>query len=227
MTTLTETAHTGEFIVSEAPGMRSREQILLTGDNSTTEPAGSVLGAVETGTPTLTVGTPVSGTGATVGDGTISAATADAGAMAGDWLLECTVTGATGKFKVIKPDGTIDGILTIGTAYNGTRSINITVADGANDWLVGDIIPVNVAYLDGESIPKYEAYDQDGTDGSQYAAGILYKGEIGTTAGADAVAVVRDAEVNGNLLTWPSDITADEKALAISQLEALNIHVRF
>ncbi|WP_054529709.1 head decoration protein [Erythrobacter sp. SG61-1L] len=226
MTTLTETPRTGEFIVSEAPGRRSREQILLTGDNSTTVKACTVLGAVETGTPTLTVGTPFSGVGGTVGNGTISAATADAGAMPGDWQLECTATGATGKFKVIKPDGTIDGILTIGTAYNGTRSINITVADGSNDWLVGDIIPINVAYLDGESVLKYEAYDQDGTDGSQIAAGILYGPVVGTTAGADAVAVTRDAEVNGRLLVWPADITADEKAKAITQLAALGIILR-
>lgn len=225
MTTLTENPRTGEFIASEAPGLRSREQILLTG--SATVKAGTVLGAVETGTPTLTVGTPFSGTGGTVGNGTISAATADAGAMAGLWQLECTVTGATGKFKVIKPDGSVDGILTIGTAYNGTRSINITVADGANDWLVGDIIPVTVAYLDGESVLKYEALDLAGTDGSQIAAGILYAEKVGTAGGVDAVAVVRDAEVNGDLLVWPSGITADQKATAITQLEAANIHVRF
>jgi len=226
MTTLTETPRTGEFIISEAPGMRSREQITFTGNGTTEAKAGTVLGAVETGTPTLTVGTPFSGVGGTVGNGAISAATADAGAMAGDWHLECTVTGATGKFKVIKPDGTVDGILTIGSAYNGTRSINITVADGSNDWLVGDIIPVNVAYLDGESVLKYEAYDQDGTDGSQVAAGILYGPKIGTTGGVAAAGVVRDAEVNAHLLTWPSDITADEKAKAITQLAALGITLR-
>lgn len=226
MTTLTENPHTGEFIVSEAPGTRSRAQILLTAASALVK-AGTVLGVVETGTATMTVGTPYSGTGATVGNGTISAATADAGAMEGTWQLECTATGATGKFKVIKPDGTIDGILTIGTPYDGTRSINISVADGANDWLVGDIIPITVQYLDGESILKYEAYDQDGTDGSQIAGGILYAAKTGTAGGVDAVAVVRDAEVNGNVLTWPSDITADEKALAISHLADLNIHVRF
>lgn len=225
MTTLTEEARTGEFIISEAPGTRSRKAITLTGDASTTDVAGTVLGAVETGTPTMTVGTPFSGTGGTVGDGTISAATADAGAMAGDWQIEMTGAGATAAFKVIKPDGTVDGVGAVGTAYNGTRSINITIADGTADWAAGDIIPINVAYLDGESIPKYEAYDQDGTDGSEVAAGILYAGKIGTVAGIDAVAVVRDAEVNANLLTWPSDITADEKALALTQLAALGIVV--
>lgn len=224
MTTLTENPRDGEFIVSEAPGTRSREAILLTG--SALVKAGSVLGAVETGTPTMTVGTPYSGTGATVGNGTISAATADAGAMAGLWQLICTATGATGKFKVVKPDGSVDGILTIGSAYNGTRSINITVADGSNDWLVDDVIPIEVEYQDGESVLKYEFYDQDGTDGSEIAAGILFGAQTGTAGGADAVAVVRDAEANADLLTWPSDITADEKAVAIAQLAARGIILR-
>lgn len=224
MTTLTENPHTGEFIVSEASGTRSRVQSLLTG--SALVKAGTVLGLVETGTPTLTVGTPFSGTGATVGNGTISAATADAGAMEGVWQLECTATGATGKFIVKKPDGTIDGVLTIGSAYNGTRSINITVADGANDWLVGDVIPVTVEYQDGESIPKYEALDLAGTDGSQIAAGILYAAKTATAGGVDAVVLVRDGEVNGDLLTWPAGITADQKAVAKAQLADLNIHVR-
>jgi len=96
MTTFTESPHTGEFIASEALGTRSREQITLTGDGSTTVEAGTVLGKVETGTPTATAGTPFSGSGGTVGNGTISALTADAGAMAGTWQLRCTVAGATG-----------------------------------------------------------------------------------------------------------------------------------
>lgn len=226
MTTLTENPHTGEFIASEAPGTRSREAITLTGDGSATVKAGTVLGKVETGTPTATAGTPFSAGGGTVGNGTVSAVSADAGAEAGTWQIEIVgAAGATAAFKVVKPDGTVDGEGAVGTPYNGT--INATVADGSTDWGPNHIIPIEVEYQDGESVPKYEAYDQDGTDGSEVAAGILYAEKVGTVAGVDAVAVARDAEVNGNLLTWPSDITADEKAVAISQLAALNIRVRF
>jgi hypothetical protein len=226
MNTLTENPHAGEFIASEAAGTRSREAITLTGDGSTTVKAGTVLGAVETGTPTMTVGTPFSGTASTVGNGTITGTSADAGAKAGAWQLVCTQTGATGEFTVYDPDGIIVGVATIGSSFNGTRTINFTVNDGANDWLVDDVIPISVSYQDGESILKYEAYDQDGTDGSQNAAGILFAEKIGTAGGVDAVAVVRDAEANADLLTWPSDITADEKALAITQLKNLGIILR-
>jgi hypothetical protein len=225
MTTLTENPRDGEFIVSEAPGTRSRAGILLTG--SALVKAGSVLGKVETGTPTATAGTPFSAGGGTVGNGVVSAVSADARAMAGDWLVEIVgAAGATAAFKVVRPDGSVDGEGAVGTAYNGTNSINVTIADGSTDWGPNMFIPINVAYLDGESIPKHEFYDQDGTDGSEVAAGILFGAQTGTAGGADAVAVVRDAEVNADLLTWPSDITADEKALAIGQLAALNIHLR-
>ena len=42
----------------------------------------------------------------------------------------------------------------------------------------------------------------------------------------EAVAIVRDAEVNGNEIVWPADITDDEKAAAIEQLAVHYILVR-
>ena len=100
------------------------------------------------------------------------------------------------------------------------------MADGSADWTVDDVIPITVVYNDGESVPKYEILDTAGTDGSEVAAGILYAAKVGTTGGVDAVAVVRDAEVNQNLLTWPAGATADQKAVALAQLAAANIHAR-
>ena len=224
MTTLTETVHAAEALVSEASGERSRASILVTGDNSTTILGNTVLGAVETGTPTATAGTRVSGVGGTVGDGTISAIVAAAGAVAGNWAVEMTTAGATAKFKVIKPDGTIDGVGTVGTEYD--VGLTFTISDGAADFAAGDIIPISVVYMDGESVLKYEAYDQDGNDGSEVAAGILYGPVIGTTAGARAVGFIRDCEFNADIIVWPSDITADEKAVAVGQLLARGIVLR-
>lgn len=224
MTALTEGMHEGEFIGELAMGIGYHVDAITldTGDLA----AGAVLGKVETGTPTLTVGTPVSGTGGTVGNGTISGATADAGCMAGDWMLICTATGATGKFRVMRPDGTLDGVLTIGTPYNGTNSINITVADGSNDWLVDDIIPVNVAYSGTQTAPKYVEYDPSATNGAQIAAGILMKATDASDADVVTTALVRGpATVNGNDLTWKSGATAAEKAKGKAQLLALGIKV--
>jgi hypothetical protein len=47
-----------------------------------------------------------------------------------------------------------------------------------------------------------------------------------TSADVEAVVYVRDCEVNGNEITWPSDIEAAEKTAAIAQLATLGIIVR-
>ncbi len=220
MAALTEGMHEGEFIgVTAMPVGYHVDSIVLDTGNLV---AGAVLGKIETGTPTATAGTPVSGVGGTVGNGTVSAVTADAGAMAGTYNLICTATGATGKFRVMKPDGTLDGILTIGTAYNG--SINLTVADGANDWLVDDIIPVTVEYAGDETATKYVEYDPAATNGAQIVAGILMKATDASSADVTTTAFVRGpATVNKNDLTWKSGSTAAEIAKGIAQLLALGI----
>jgi hypothetical protein len=41
-----------------------------------------------------------------------------------------------------------------------------------------------------------------------------------------AVAIVRDAIVSANGITWPGDFDANEKAAAVAQLQALGILVR-
>lgn len=222
MATLTEGMHEGEFIGELAMGVGYHV------DAVTLEPvdlaAGTVLGTIETGTPTATAGTPVSGTGGTVGNGTVGSWTADAGAMEGTWHLEVTVTGATGKFKVVKPDGTVDGIGTIGTAYNG--GINGTLADGANDWLVGDLIPIVVAYSGTETVKMVVEWDPEGTDGSQNASCILMKATDASSADVTTTALVRGpATVNLNDLTWKTGATAAQKAKACAQLLALGINV--
>lgn len=160
----------------------TRKLTLLSGAGSLV--AGTICGAVlAAAAATVTVGTPVSGVGGTVGNGTISAFTSDDGAQEGVWNLICTATGATGKFKVVRPDGSIDGILTIGTAYNG--GINGTVSDGANDWLVDDIIPVTVAYT--WSSLKYLKSVAAATDGSQYPRVCLGQDTDATSADKEAI----------------------------------------
>lgn len=57
-----------------------------------------------------------------------------------------------GTFSVTKPDGTVDGTGTIGTAYNGL--VNFTVADGANNFIVGDHFPIVVVQPDFVGLAK-------------------------------------------------------------------------
>lgn len=159
--------------------------------------AGTVLGPVlAAASATVTVGTPVSGVGGTVGNGAISAFTSDDGAQEGVWNLICTATGATGKFKVVRPDGTVDGVLTIGTAYNG--GINGTVSDGANDWLVDDVIPITVAYT--WSALKYKKSVAAATDGSQTPYLVLMTDCDASAADKEAI-TLETGTVVGSALT--------------------------
>lgn len=224
MTTLTEGMHEGEFIGELAMGIGYHvDEITLKSGNDLS--AGTVLGAVELGTPTVTPGTPVSGTGGTVGNGTVGTWTADAGAMEGKWEIEITAAATNaGKFEVRRPDGTVDGVGTVAVAYNG--GINGTLADGSTDWSVGDIIPVDVTYDGDDRVTKYVAHDPSATDGSQVAAAILVPNCDASAADQTTRALLRGpAVVNGNDLTWHSGITDAEKALAESQLLALGIRV--
>ena len=155
--------------------------------------AGTVLGAVlAAAAATVTVGTPVSGSGGTVGNGAAGTWTSDDGAQEGTWVLEVTVAAANaGKYKVIRPDGTIDGVGTVAVAYNG--QINGTLADGANDWVVGDVIPITVAY--NRSALKYKKSVAAATDGSQVPDMVL--ATDAAASGGDLEAIVYDT---GNLV---------------------------
>jgi len=207
MTKVTMSPRAGGFILSEADGYRSREQIII--GASQTLLAGAILGAIANGDPVVTPGTPVG-----TGNGVIGSWTADAGVPSGEWTIEILGSGATAAFSVLRPDGALDGVGAVGTAYNG--GINGTLADGSTDWGTGTRIPFAVAY--DEAGLTYVKHDPEGTNGSQVASAILFDA-VTTASGetAKAAAVVRDAEVVEDDLVW-DDHTSGEKLTALAQL---------
>jgi hypothetical protein len=151
----------------------------------------------------------------TIADGSTDFAAGDQFA-----ITVAAVDGDGGTFSVVDPDG--NRIKDAGIGAYTSEQINFTINDGSTDFAVGDAFTVAVA----AGSLKYVAYDQDATDGSQIAAGASYGNYDATGGDVTGVAVVRDAELNGNDLTWPSDITADEKTAAIAQLADIGILVR-
>lgn len=221
MPTLTETVHTGEHMVSEANNERSREQIIV--GSAANLLAGTVLGRTDTSTPTVTPAAAVSGSGGTVGNGAVGTWTADAGVMPGKWRLEILNPAANaGSFRIVRPDGVVDGIGTVAVAYNG--QLNGTLADGANDWVEDDYIVFDVSY----PTPAYKYYQLDpaGVTGIQFAAGILFRSADAASADVRSVAHVRDCEVNADIIAWPSGISAANKQKATNELAALGIILR-
>lgn len=211
MTTFTEGNHAGEHVISEASGTRSREVVtILSGEDLT---AGMVLGRVRGAVTTAAVGT-------NTGTGSIGTVTAGAGAMEGDYKV-IIVEPATdaGNFIVENPLGAVIGHGTVAVAFSG-GGISFTLAD-ATDFVAGDTIKVTVA-----AGTKYVQHDQDGTNGSEVAAAVLFDDVDATAADKPAVVHIRDCEVAASKLTWQSDIDAGEKTAALAQLAALGIIAR-
>lgn len=206
---LIENPRAGDFLLSEANGTFSRENGILTSGRSLE--AGAVVASLLTAT-----GAKISG----AGDGTIGAVTLGGSAEAGTYVLTCIAPGTNvGTFSVMTPSGEYLPNLTVPTAYTSSH-INLTVADGAEDWGSGAVIHVTVT-PDG-----FVALAPAGTDGSQIAAGVLWDNTNATTADTACVVVSRNAEVKADALGWPAGITADQKTTAIAQLNELGIVLR-
>ena len=117
---------------------------------------------------------------------------------------------------IVEPARTGEFIL---SEANGSRSReNITLASTVGALQPGTVLGIVAA--SGEYVPL----NLSASDGSEQAAGILYNHADG--ASADAVAVVRDAEVKSDLLIWPNGITDAQKAAALGQLAATGIVAR-
>lgn len=95
---------------------------------------------------------------------------------------------------------------------NGTRSReSVTVTGGS--YPAGQVLGKVTAS------GKYAAYDDTANDGTEVAAGVLYDAVDASTAEATGVAIVRDAEVKGALLT-------DNDAAGTADLASAGIIVR-
>jgi hypothetical protein len=74
---------------------------------------------------------------------------------------------------------------------------------------------------------KVKALDPAATDGTQIATAVLLQSVDATTGDkSSGIAVTRQAIVAHHALVWPAAITAEEKATATAQLEAVGILVR-
>lgn len=171
----------------------TRKVTILSGQNLV---AGSGIGPVlDDAVATVTPGAAVSGSGGTVGNGSIGTVTVDDGAMAGTWYVRITNPASNdGSFIVERPDGTIDGAGSVGDAYNG--QLNFTLADGANDWVEDDYIPVVVSYAS----KKYKLSLAAATDGSKDIDFFLAQ-DCDASAGDKEALAYETGQIVGSALT--------------------------
>lgn len=209
-TVLTEGVRRAHFIVREGNGTISREAGRLAQGNNLV--AGAVLGQI-TSANTATAGT-------NTGNGAISAVTLGTDAINGTYTLTVTEAVADGGvFSVVAPNGAVLAPLTVGVAYEGAH-INLTISDGATDFIVGDSFTVDVIF--GE----YAEFDPAQSDGSQTAVAILYDNVDASLAEKDCVVIARNCEVNEGELAFKTGLTEVQMATALNALKSTGIIAR-
>ena len=208
MTTMTP--RTADFLLAEANGDLSREQIVIASGAGALS-AGTVLGQITVAAATAAA---IAGTG----DATISTIAVGAGAQPGAYRL---VAEAATKLDLWSPDGVRIGQATAGSAAT-LGGLTFTVTAGSTPMVAGDTFVITVAAGSGEYVP----YDDDNTNGSDTAAGILFDAVDATDAAQDAVIIARNATVSADRLVWASTNDATDKTNGLADLAALNIIAR-
>lgn len=139
-----EGQHTGEFILSEAMGSRSRENVVvLSGQNLK---AGAVVGRVAMGVGKAAIPTVVG-----TGDGTMSALFAGPDVEVGAYVVKCTEAIANGGvFSVTAPSGKVLPSLTLTVGAGATTKyrsshINFSITDGSANFALNDTFTITVA----------------------------------------------------------------------------------
>lgn len=214
---LTEAARPGCFIISEARGVRSRDNITVLADEVLL--VGHVLGRRLVG-PTYNAA--VAGPGNT-GDGVFSApeAATNLGAQRGTYTVVFVEPASdAGTFIVYDPAGRLVGKGNVAVAFD--NQIKFTIADGEANFVAGDSFTVEVS----GGTYKYQEYDPANADGGQRAVGVLFAAVDATGADKAGVAITRDAELRSEDLEWFDGATSAQKAKAIGQLALAGIIVR-
>lgn len=215
-TPLIENRHDGGFLVSEARGHRSRDAVTFSG--AVRHLPGEVIAKKSGGTATAAAKAGNTGNGVFTLDATTPVLP---NAKAGIYVVRCTAAAAnSGTFRVLDPNGDVVGDIVVGQTF--ADQIKFAIADGATDFIVGDEFDVDVSVVSGSFVPL----NPTATDGTQIAAGISFGTYDATSADVPGLAVVRDAEVNGGELIWPTGITVAQIATAQGQLASHGVITR-
>lgn len=213
MASLTENIYrTGGYIVSEASGYRSREQVTIKSGSGVLL-AGAVL------SPEVVIANAEATASAD------AANTANSGTIAMDGTAPIATTAKNGRYIGVcsaatkvnweNPDGVAIGVSTHGTAFTG-GGIKFTITAGASANVVGDKFYVDVVIETGDIV--YAPYD-----GSKPAGAVLYEGCDATDAAVRRTITARDTEVTTAELQWKSGVTSDQKTAALASLASLGI----
>lgn len=221
MATYNEPVRALEFLVSEAPGQLSREQVTLAASQGDLV-AGTVLGKITVGAKTA-VG--AAGTPAPAAATITAGPTAGAAAKAGVHTFTCLIGGSAtaSKWEHRDPEGEFVGTATGNTAYTGGGLSGLTITDSGTDPVAGEQFTVTVSMA--AAAGTYAVYDNTATNGTEVADAILAY-PVDNVAATQAITVIdRLAEVKSDLLDWDDNDSTGITA-GTADLLAKNIKIR-
>jgi hypothetical protein len=132
MTVLTEGLHTGEFVLSLAPGYRSRENVVVASGQNLGP--GTVLGRTGAASATAVANSGNTGNGTITLDSTTPLV---AGIREGAYRLTFIEPASNlGTYEVVGPDGVALGTAVVGATFN--NQLKFVVNDGSTDFVSGD-----------------------------------------------------------------------------------------
>lgn len=214
MTTFNEPARALEFLMSEANGTISRENVTLAANLGALEP-GTVLGKMTASGSA--VATAYAGN---TGNGTMGAITVTGPAKIGTYKLTITEPATdAGNFIVEDPDGITVGQGDVAAAFSA-GGLAFTLADGGTDFAAGDGFNIAVT-----GSVQYADYDNTATDGTQTAVAVLCYAAADSGSTQSATIIARHAEVKEDFLEWGAN-DADGIAAGTADLAAVGILVR-
>lgn len=218
MTVFIEGRYAAEFVLSEGPKNFSRDNLKIA--ESQTIVPGGVLG--RRATPGSVVATP-SAAGTNTGNATIAMTAPEVTSKVKDGRYKgIAITATTVRWE--DPSGKEIGVSTHGQAL-AKGGIKFTITAGGIANVAGDEFFVDVA-ADATDF-EYGAHDPAAVDGFELAAAVaLYAAKTGVGESARIAGITRLSEVNGNILTWKTGITAGQKADGIQALADRGIVVR-
>lgn len=182
--------HAGGFLISEANGDRSREQVTVASGADVY--AGSVLMNADV-TATAVAAHVAGGTG----NSTFSAVVVGVGAVEGVYGIVFT---AATKFDVEDPSGVKVGSGTTGVEFD-KGGLTFTITAGGTAHVAGDAATITVD-ITADTVTLY--------DGTSDPVGVLYADGLAADAAVTGTAIVRDAEVKAADLTWDESLSDAE-----------------
>lgn len=210
MSILVEKNRLPDIVLRELAPAFCREAVTFTGSAI---PLCAVVGTITKGVPVAAV---VEGN---TGTGTVTGLALGPLAEVGVYTVECTqAIAGSGVFHVTTPSGLRLEDAVVGAAYDSPHFAMI-LGDGTPDFAVGDAFTITVQPGSG----KCKILDPAAVDGSQVAAGFSIDAYAAATADVRGVIINAHAVVIGELLSWPTGITAAQKSKALAELAALGI----